>query len=94
MAEGATVGCFVAQVELERLVLVGHGGEGQAEASGVADDLELFDDFGGQAVHLEVDGGGLGEPDAAEAPAGGGHCGQEFEFDFVGGLEFADECFH
>ena len=89
MVEGAAVGCFAGQVELERLVLVGHSGEGQAEASGVADDLELFGDFGGHVVHLEVDGGGLDEPDATETPAGGGHFGDEFEFD--GGLEFADE---
>ena len=60
----------------------------------MADDLELFDDFGGHAVHLEVDGVGLGEPDAAETPAGGGYFSEEFEFDFVGGLEFADECFY
>ena len=94
MVEGAAVGCFVGQVELERLVLVGHGGEGQAEASGVGNDLELFGDFGGHAAHVEADGGGLDEPDATETPAGGGHFGEEFEFEFVGGLEFAGEGFH
>ena len=64
--------------------MIGLGGEGQAEALGVGDDLELFDDFGCHAVHLQVDGGGLDEPNATETPAG----------DFVCGLEFLDKCFH
>jgi hypothetical protein len=40
---------------------------------------------------LKVEGGGLDEPDAAEKPASGNHVGDQFEFDFVGGLEFFDE---
>jgi hypothetical protein len=46
------------------------GGEAAGGADGLVEGTEFLFEFGGVAVHLEVDGGGLGGPVAAEAPFG------------------------
>ena len=55
----------------EEEALVRHVGEGDGGADGLVEGTEFFLEGRGVAVHLEVDGGGLGLPGAAEAPLGG-----------------------
>lgn len=76
----AGIGGLVAEQEVEAVLLVCQGGEGDGGSGGLVDLLVGIGDFFFLLVHFEVEGGGLHAPDAAETPLGGDHLVDEVHF--------------
>jgi len=71
---------------IEEEALAGDVGEGDGGADGLVAGADFFVEGGGVAIHLEVEGGGLGLPGAAEAPLGGDDFGDEDALEGADGI--------